>query len=337
MSSTPCATKSFVKGFDSDFKPICVPYNSPTHTPISTPNPSFTTPSTPTGEMPGGKFGTYFKNIANICDGNKVIKGFTAQGQKICVDARNRLSVDPISEATLSPTITGISPPGGEPNGGNFSTYFGKVINTSCPAKQAIKALGADGTPQCDFIPEDGICGTSNNASVYNSTEITNLCTSGTPSSISGTGPWNWTCAGSDGGASDTCTAKKKVDCAGYWTENSTCSAACGGGTKQKVYTVTTAAQNGGNACPATNGATIWGTTTCNTNACAPLSVINPDSRRNLACPDAANSAAAWCATTTCPAGTSIATSAPYLPYGQTGDRNDGMSPHTRFSPAVVP
>jgi outer membrane protein OmpA-like peptidoglycan-associated protein len=37
------------------------------------------------------------------------------------------------------------------------------------------------------------------------------LCASGTPSNVAGTGPWNWTCQGSHGGASASCMAPKLV------------------------------------------------------------------------------------------------------------------------------
>ncbi len=58
------------------------------------------------------------------------------------------------------------------------------------------------------------------------------------------------------------------VNCVGSWSNNSTCSATCGGWVFQQVYTITTAAANGGTACSATNGATRWGSTSCNTQGC---------------------------------------------------------------------
>jgi hypothetical protein len=59
-----------------------------------------------------------------------------------------------------------------------------------------------------------------------------------------------------------------KVDCVGAWSDTSTCSVACGGGTFTQVYTITTPAQNGGIACPYANGATRAGSTSCNIQAC---------------------------------------------------------------------
>ncbi|MFA5246999.1 MAG: hypothetical protein WC408_03890, partial [Candidatus Micrarchaeia archaeon] len=57
----------------------------------------------------------------------------------------------------------------------------------------------------------DGVCGSAT-ASTY-AEPAANLCNPGTPSLVSGDGPWTWTCNGlNDGIASPTCTALKKVD-----------------------------------------------------------------------------------------------------------------------------
>ncbi len=54
--------------------------------------------------------------------------------------------------------------------------------------------------------PVNGQCGPANG--VMTSTAPTSgLCSAGTPSTVTGSGPWNWTCAGSNGSATATCTA----------------------------------------------------------------------------------------------------------------------------------
>ena len=55
----------------------------------------------------------------------------------------------------------------------------------------------------------DGVCGADNSATIP-ATPVS-LCTSGTASSVTGTGPWSWSCSGSYGGASPGCTANKLV------------------------------------------------------------------------------------------------------------------------------
>lgn len=59
-------------------------------------------------------------------------------------------------------------------------------------------------------VKADGVCGeAANNA--YDNAPSTNLCSSGTPSSVSGDGPWSWACAGNNGGSAAACTANKRV------------------------------------------------------------------------------------------------------------------------------
>jgi chitodextrinase len=59
------------------------------------------------------------------------------------------------------------------------------------------------------FTVIDGICGTSNGRG-FVSPPSSNLCIDGTVSSLTDTGTgWTWTCAGSNGGATDNCSATK--------------------------------------------------------------------------------------------------------------------------------
>jgi outer membrane protein OmpA-like peptidoglycan-associated protein len=55
-----------------------------------------------------------------------------------------------------------------------------------------------------------GACGPSHGEEA-DAAPAQGLCASGTPSSVAGTGPWNWTCQGVHGGASASCTAPKFV------------------------------------------------------------------------------------------------------------------------------
>ncbi|HVY13338.1 MAG TPA: hypothetical protein VHB73_07225, partial [Alphaproteobacteria bacterium] len=59
---------------------------------------------------------------------------------------------------------------------------------------------------------EDGACGSANGTSIT-SAPSSGLCTSGTPSGISGSGPWSWTCAGTNGGNNATCSASNAYSC----------------------------------------------------------------------------------------------------------------------------
>jgi hypothetical protein len=56
--------------------------------------------------------------------------------------------------------------------------------------------------------PVNGVCGSSNGGT-FTSAPTTNLCSAGTPTSVTGSGPWTWTCSGLNGGnPSPTCSAQ---------------------------------------------------------------------------------------------------------------------------------
>jgi hypothetical protein len=54
--------------------------------------------------------------------------------------------------------------------------------------------------------PINGVCGSANGVET-SSAPTSNLCNAGSASSVTGTGPWNWTCNGSNGGTNASCSA----------------------------------------------------------------------------------------------------------------------------------
>ena len=73
-----------------------------------------------------------------------------------------------------------------------------------------------------------------------------------------------------DSQACNTTACAVPVDCAvSAWSQWTSCSAMCGGGTQSRTRTVTTPAANGGAACPA-----LTDSQTCNTGAC-PIPAID--------------------------------------------------------------
>jgi subtilisin family serine protease len=54
--------------------------------------------------------------------------------------------------------------------------------------------------------PLNGLCGSAN-GQTYNTAPTANLCSAGTTSTITGTGPWYWTCNGQNGGSTANCGA----------------------------------------------------------------------------------------------------------------------------------
>lgn len=68
-------------------------------------------------------------------------------------------------------------------------------------------------------ISINGVCGSTNGTTVP-SVPTANLCSSGTASTVSGSGPWAWTCSGTGGGTSVSCSANKAVEqkqCSNTW------------------------------------------------------------------------------------------------------------------------
>lgn len=59
--------------------------------------------------------------------------------------------------------------------------------------------------------PVNGSCGSSNGQSLLSS-PTTNLCSTGTASIVSGSGPWTWSCIGASGGTTASCSANKITD-----------------------------------------------------------------------------------------------------------------------------
>lgn len=63
--------------------------------------------------------------------------------------------------------------------------------------------------------PVNAVCGTANGTTVATAPSTSaELCSVGTGSAVSGTGPWNWGCTGSGGGTNASCTAATGGSCA---------------------------------------------------------------------------------------------------------------------------
>ena len=55
----------------------------------------------------------------------------------------------------------------------------------------------------------NGLCGTANGTTILAAPSFATLCFMGTPTAVSGNGPWSWSCAGANGGTTATCGANK--------------------------------------------------------------------------------------------------------------------------------
>ncbi len=117
--------------------------------------------------------------------------------------------------ASSTSTTTPVNGACGSSNGGTYSSAAdrqplhrrrGSSVSGCGPWSWSCAGSGGGTTATCSATkvvsaqPVNGACGSSNGASV-STAPTANLCTAGTASSVSGSGPWAWTCAGSSGGS----------------------------------------------------------------------------------------------------------------------------------------
>ncbi|MCK9578304.1 PKD domain-containing protein [bacterium] len=110
----------------------------------------------------------------------------------------------------------------GSSNGGTFSLLpTSGLCNSGTPS--IVASTGSGWTWTCTGLnggsnagcyaykessPVNGQCGSSNGGS-FSSAPTTGLCNIGTASSITGSGPWYWSCSGTNGGLTANCSAQK--------------------------------------------------------------------------------------------------------------------------------
>jgi len=78
------------------------------------------------------------------------------------------------------------------------------IYNRALSAAEIQAVYNAGNAGKCQTI--DGACGPADGQS-YLSAPTTELCSAGAPSTVTGTGPWSWTCSGVNGGTTASCSA----------------------------------------------------------------------------------------------------------------------------------
>ncbi|MFA6252597.1 MAG: hypothetical protein WCX74_04325 [Candidatus Paceibacterota bacterium] len=104
----------------------------------------------------------------------------------------------------------------GSSNGSNFSaapatnlcsTGSASSVSGTGPWTWVCSGINGGTTANCSAnLIINGACGTSNGATV-STAPVANLCSVGTATAVTGTGPWAWTCTGSNGGTTADCSA----------------------------------------------------------------------------------------------------------------------------------
>ena len=146
----------------------------------------------------------------------------------------------------------------------NFQCPSGQCVNGYCPPS----CTAADQCPSgqcvngyCILLAVNGACGPANGVTVT-SAPTDNLCSAGSASAVSGSGPWTWTCAGLNGGTTDYCSApttQKRCGC--DESGDKVCD------TTQSGYNCASATDCAYLTCPTQPkcGCDAWGNKICNT------------------------------------------------------------------------
>ncbi len=117
-------------------------------------------------------------------------------------------------------TVSGVSPqtlsPGGSTSsvkaipsvGYHFVSWTGPGNVTSADNPLTVTNVTTDQTISANFVGDSlvGRCGASNGA-LFAAIPTLGLCSVGVPSTVSGSGPWMWSCGGINGGGGATCQA----------------------------------------------------------------------------------------------------------------------------------
>ncbi|MCK9578750.1 hypothetical protein M0R01_04670, partial [bacterium] len=109
----------------------------------------------------------------------------------------------------------------GTANGGNFllipttnlcAVGTASLVSGTGPWTWTCSGTNGGTTASCSAnLTINGVCGSSNGTK-GTTAPTTNLCAIGTPSLVTGTGPWTWTCSGINGGTTASCSATKAID-----------------------------------------------------------------------------------------------------------------------------
>jgi hypothetical protein len=88
----------------------------------------------------------------------------------------------------------------------NGTQYYFAVtaVNSEGESSNSLVVSATPSTPTP--TPVKGVCGSANGVAA-SLKPTANLCSAGSPTTVAGSGPWSWSCSGSNGGSSDNCQA----------------------------------------------------------------------------------------------------------------------------------
>ena len=116
--------------------------------------------------------------------------------------------------ATLALPATAVNGACGSSNGADLtsapttnlcSAGTGSTVTGSGPWSWSCAGSGGGTTASCSALHKiSGACGSANGVAA-STAPTANLCSAGKASTVAGSGPWSWSCAGSNGGSTATC------------------------------------------------------------------------------------------------------------------------------------
>ncbi|MAS87283.1 MAG: hypothetical protein CMH30_04820 [Micavibrio sp.] len=97
------------------------------------------------------------------------------------------------------------------PSGGSLcSAGTASAVSGSGPWSWTCTGEHGGGNSSCSAsASSNGSCGSANGATLASAPSGGSLCSSGTASAVSGSGPWSWSCNSTDGGGNASCSASK--------------------------------------------------------------------------------------------------------------------------------
>lgn len=128
------------------------------------------------------------------CPAEYFVQGFDVNGDLVCADPCEDLTAD---ERTSEETVTC-------PSGTTGTLTYRSTYDCATRSWGTWTQIAGSCVP--DTTPVDGACGAADGTTVAVA-PTTDLCSTGTASAVSGSGPWSWTCQGVHGGADDSCSA----------------------------------------------------------------------------------------------------------------------------------
>ena len=146
-------------------------------------------------------------------DNTKLSLAITNPNQDITI-AQNTITISGTVSGAVSPAIVTVTF-----NSQNYtpeitSGTFSQLLTIPAEGTWPVTATATDAGNNSSSvvrniiyaIPVNGVCGSSNGAT-FAVLPTTNLCATGAAAQVSGTGPWSWSCGGTNGGSAASCSA----------------------------------------------------------------------------------------------------------------------------------